>query len=187
MVQTRQKLSEDIAIFNQKRESARAELESAEATRLEINSMRSKLDDEKNRLTRMGDELSSMNALITMKDKEADKKLALADKFRADGEKSRQMTLAERSAIEMEREKLCSEVKKAETERLNIVYEKSRLLHGKEFARQIRSNFNVVGNATNQTMMDCNSSSNLHHLPQKTFSRDALLSIQNQLNQLGSK
>ena len=186
MVQKAQKVSDENAIFRQKCEAARIELDSAEATRMDIRSHQAKLQADREALTRMGDEVSKMSSMIATKDREADRKLLLAQEFRDEGEKIRKKIRADRDSINKEREKLCKDAKKAETERLNIVYETTKLMQRKDFMGKAESKWEdrdemkqISKETFDVSKYLCQSSGG--------FSRDALLSIENQLHQLNLK
>jgi len=140
-------------------------------------------------MTRLGEELSNMNALVSMKDSEADNKLAFAEKIKSEGEIMRQKAMHERSAIDSEMKVLRLSARKSESDRLNIVYEKTQLLQGKDFLRQVMSK--CKGNSAEVDTLNCNqyfnqdySQPKIDSSSTKRFSRNALMSIQNQISHL---
>ena len=85
--------------------------------------MRGQLEDERTKLSQMGDQLMNLGSIVSLKHDEAEARLARAEHLIRDGENTKAITLAEREKVEAEKGGLKLQAKEVEEDRRQVVYE----------------------------------------------------------------
>ncbi|GMH61416.1 hypothetical protein TrRE_jg2634 [Triparma retinervis] len=140
--EARQMLIRDVSVFEQRQEAAKAEIMNAEQTRLDIDKVRAKLDEDSLRFQDMQEELHRLAQQVHEKGAEAESKMGEAERIRMEGLAAQKQALAAKQSLDVEKLRIAEERRKADDERVAIAHEKMALLREQTNNRQLNMKLN---------------------------------------------
>jgi hypothetical protein len=140
--EARQMLIRDVSVFEQRQEAAKAEIMNAEQTRLDLDKVRAKLDEDSLRFQDMQEELHRLAQQVHEKGAEAESKMEQAERIRMEGLAAQKQALAAKQSLDVEKLRIAEERRKADDERVAIAHEKMALLREQTNNRQLNMKLN---------------------------------------------